>query len=250
MILTLNKIVLMPEFTSISKRKFSYPISHAMKKQHDHESRKFQFLWNLVSDDTCKHRNSWKTEDPVAKGWVTNHGVTIYKATVTIVETKSKICYCPTEGGCGCKRHFEGQELLLFNLDNHHLFHYSILFGYMHNMLEGKYPIATRQRACSQYHKISSATPPVPLHLLHKAWNEFARQLDIDMEQSFQYPVCVPCPDIVVWDGTMIGYWKDLVLSLVNHELANSQPIWGSHHKERVYICTTVLRLVNIYFAN
>ena len=137
-------------------------------------------------------------------------------------------------------------ELLLFNLDNHHLFHYSFLFGYMHNMLEGKYPIATCQRACSQYHKISSATPPVPLHLLYKAWNEFARQLDIDMEQSFQYPVCVPCPDVVC-DGTMIGY---LLLPLVNHELANLQPIWGSHHKERVYICTTVLRLVNIYFAN
>ena len=57
--------------------------------------------------------------------------------------------------------------------------------------LEGKYPIATNQRACSQYHKISSTTPPVPLHLLRKAWNAFACQLDIDMEQSFQCPVCL-----------------------------------------------------------
>ena len=187
MILTLNKIILMPEFTSISKRKFSYPISHAMKKQHDHENRKFQFLWNLVSDDTRKHGNSWKAEDPVAKGWVTSHGVTIYKATVTIVETKSKICYRPTEGGCGCKQHFEGQEeLLLFNLDNHHLFHYSFLFGYMYNMLEGEYPIATCQRACSQYyiqdikhHSTSSTSSP---------------------SQSMEWI----CPSIGHWHGTVL----------------------------------------------
>lgn len=49
----------------------------------------------------------------------------------------------------GWLQHFEGQELLLFNLDNHHLFHYSFLFGYMHNMLEGKYPMATSTSSTS-----------------------------------------------------------------------------------------------------
>lgn len=43
-----------------------------MKKQHDdHESEKFQFPVEIVPeelDDMCKHGNSWKTGDLVAKG--------------------------------------------------------------------------------------------------------------------------------------------------------------------------------------
>ena len=110
-------------------------------------------------------------------------------------------------------QHFEGQELLLFNLDNHHLFHYSFLFGYMHNMLEEKYSIATFTSSTSSPSQSMECICPSIGH---------------QHGTAFQYPVCGPCPVIVVWDSTMIDYQKDLLPLIVNHKLANSQP---SHYK-------------------
>ena len=97
-------------------------------------------------------------EWPAVVWRVASHDVTIYKASVTIHDPNRKIYYRPAEGDCGCQQQFDGQDLLLFNLDNRHLFYYGFLFGYMHSMLEGKYPLATCHRACSQYHLASSTT--------------------------------------------------------------------------------------------
>ena len=42
----------------------------------------------------------------------------------------------------GCKHKYNGQEDLLFNLDNKHLIYYDFFFSYLHSMVEGRNPCA------------------------------------------------------------------------------------------------------------
>ncbi len=79
-------------------------------------------------------------------GWVATTGVTIYKESVAICDRERSVYYRSTVGPCSCQLQYDGQEHLLFNLDNKRLFYYGLLFQYLHLMVEGRNPLIAYQR--------------------------------------------------------------------------------------------------------
>ena len=70
--------------------------------------------------------------DPIQNGWTVKKGCIIHKEAVTI-EDENRIIFCqPSVGSCSYKQAYDGQDDLLFNLDNKHLFYYGYLFQYLH----------------------------------------------------------------------------------------------------------------------
>ncbi|XP_070537918.1 uncharacterized protein [Ptychodera flava] len=52
------------------------------------------------------------------------------------------VCYRPSTGTCGCMMYYDGQEDLLFNLNNKTFVHYGLLLSCLHLMVEGRNPLA------------------------------------------------------------------------------------------------------------
>ena len=129
-------------------------------------------------------------EDPIFSGWVASSEVLLYKYSVTIISATRKLYYQPAQGGCNCRSFYDGQDDLLFNLDNKHLFTYGLLFQYLHLMIEGKNLLAAFHRSASRCHGVLGTTQPPTLKILHSAWNAFTRLLDLKFSGNFQYPVC------------------------------------------------------------
>ena len=70
----------------------------------------------------------------------------IFKENIAIHNKQRKVYYRPAIGECDCKLQYDGQEHLLFNLDNTRLFYYGLLFQYLNLMLEGRNPLIAYQR--------------------------------------------------------------------------------------------------------
>ena len=141
---------------------------------------------------------------------------------------------------CTFRLEFDGQELLLFNLDNLNLFYYDFLFNYLHLMLEGHNPLAAYMRVSQRSQRSQSLTHGVSIATLRRAWNSFARLLDLDFENSFLCPVCGTTPNTVICDGTMLGFRKDLITACSPFDLqeaVSDEPLLkGSKHSDRVLI--------------
>ena len=77
------------------------------------------------------------------------------------------------QGGCNCRSFYDGQEDLLFYLENKHLLTYGLLFQYLHLMImiEGKNPLAAFHRSVGQCHRVLGTTQPPTLKILRSSWN-------------------------------------------------------------------------------
>ena len=90
----------------------------------------------------------------------------------------------------------------------------------------------------------------VQLHTLRKAWNSFAKILDIDFSSIFICRQCGPNPQITVCDGTMVGFRKDFLPVLeTESRTTNDFLIEGSHHMDRIYIQIPRLRKLLLFFC-
>ena len=227
-----------PNYPSVSSQKIPYPLNEIQQELHDRYESGIAFSDHLIPpyqpEKTCIHGNKFNSEDPVISGRVSCHKP-IYKFMTSITSSTRKIYYRPTTGDCGCRQEYDGQNNLLFNLDNKHLFYYGFLFSYLHLMVEGKNPLISYLRACQRNHKVLSFTKPASISHLRKAWNTFARLLDVDWSESFQCPLCGPTPHTIVCDGIMIGFWKDF-LPEISSSITSTPPIVGSWHQERILI--------------
>jgi len=72
----------------------------------------------------CEDRNPWANDDPIQKNWIAGTSVVIYKQNVALDNKARKVYYRPTVGDCSCQYNFDGQDCLLFNLDNKRFFYY------------------------------------------------------------------------------------------------------------------------------
>ena len=107
----------------------------------------------------------------------------------------------------------------------------------MHSLIELGTPVAACFRASLLNSKVMSNQSNVPHHMLRKAWNSFARKLNIDFSSIFVCRQCGPNPEIVVCDGTMVGFRKDFLPALDNEKATtNDFLVEGSHHQDRVYV--------------
>ena len=109
-------------------------------------------------DQRCKHGNAFSSENPIFSGWVASSEVIAYKYSVTITSATRKLYYRPAQGGCNCRSFYNGQNDLLFNLDNKHLFTYGLLFQYLHLIIEGKNPLDAFHRSAGQCHGVLGTT--------------------------------------------------------------------------------------------
>ena len=81
------------------------------------------------------------------------------------------------------------------------------------------------------------------------AWNVFARLLQVDWSESFQCSRCGRCPAVVICDGTSLGFKKEYLASYSNTQEAQSVPIIGSFHENRVTIKDAKTRKLLMRYA-
>ena len=117
--------------------------------------------------------------------WVISDDVIVHKSSSSVMLPERKLFYWKAIG-CDCKLYYDGQEDLLFNLDNHHLFCYDMLFHYLHIMIEGRNPLAEFQRFLCRNHDNLDISKALSLKLLRAAWYSFSRLLDLHFGEIFQ----------------------------------------------------------------
>ena len=127
--------------------------------------------FQVTMQSWCKPGNPWDTHDPVSNKWISSKGAVIYKESMTIADKHRTVYYRPTKGDCSCQLFYDGQEDLLFNIDNRHLFYYGFLLQYLHNMVEGRNPLASYLHSCERTLATQSNTKAVKIKLLRQAWN-------------------------------------------------------------------------------
>ena len=139
-------------------KKILYQLPVNLKSIHDlYESGKREFPIQVVpplpSDQSWSKHNPWDTCDPVSNKWISSKlkvQCMIYKESMTIADKHRTVYYRPTKGDCCCQLFYDGQEDLLFSIDNRHLFYYGFLFQYLHSMVEGRNPLASYVRSCER----------------------------------------------------------------------------------------------------
>ena len=82
-------------------------------------------------------------------------------------------CFYRKAVGCDCKQYYDGIEDLLFNLDNHNLFYYDMLYQYLYMMIEGRNPLAAYYRSANCSHETLDTTKMMSLKLLRAAGMPF-----------------------------------------------------------------------------
>ena len=203
------------QFDSCSYKKIPYPLPDDLKEVYDnYEKGHSQIPVDLVptievENQCCHHGNPWDPRDPITQKWSRKKKAKIVKS-ATIIEDVS-IYYRPTIGKCQCEMVFDGQDHLLFNLDDKYVFYYGFLFDYMHLMIEGRNPLAAYHRAWCRSNDVLSMTEVIPYDNLRRAWNSFARLLDIHFDEAFQCSTCKDKPEVIVCEATFLGCRKDLL---------------------------------------
>ena len=242
------------QFESVSYQKIPYPLPNHLKELYDDfETGRVHIPVDLVptiglDSERCRHGNYWDPRDPIAQNWIRNKNIRIIKS-ATVIEGVT-VFYRPAIGACGCEMVFDGQDHLLFNLDDKVLFYYGFLFDYMHLMIEGRNPLAAYHRAWCRSNDVLSMTDIIPYEKLRRAWNSFARLLDIIFDEAFQCSICKDKPEVIVCDATFLGCRKDLLPTMdsANQNTANA-PLKGSVHRDRVFINDKKLRDLLLKFS-
>ena len=171
--------------------------------------------------------------------WIASTEVVIYKYFATITSKDWKAYYRPALG-CDCKCFYDGLTDLLFNLDNKHIFYYDMLFQYLDLMIEGRNPFVVFYRSSVRSHATVDITHPPTLDKIRSAWYAFARLLDIDWKQTFLCTICGYSPETIICDGTLLGFRKDFLPSLLSETEEESVPVtYGSKHNDRVFVHST-----------
>ena len=94
------------------------------------------------------------------------------------------------------------------------------------------------------FHVTKGTSKPPIIHFLRKAWNSFARLLDISSDESFICSLCGPKLDVVVCEGTFLGFRKDLLpTSSQSSGSSTDLPlIEGSTHTDRILLRSSQAR--------
>ena len=248
-------------FQSISNQRIPYPLPDYLREKFDgYESQTTTFpvhFFPMMKSGTCSHGNAWDDRDPVEMGWIASTSVKIHKAHITLNADDGEpryIYFRPTVGGCKCKLSYDGQEDLLFNLDNQHVVYYGVMFQYLFSMVHTGSPLVSMHRHFSATNAVMSNADIIPLSVLRRAWNAFARLLDIDFTHVFVCQECGSNPEVIICDGTDVGMKKDLIPDIAKSSLQGNinlqtQLIRGSKHSDRTYIKSPACRRLLLKLA-
>ena len=151
---------------------------------------------------------------------------------------------------------------LLLNINNKVFFAYELLFGYLHQFLEGRNHLASFHRygcgcvngwynslrntefclvhcvfrALSLNAEVFSGSKTVAYSMLRRGWDGFIRLLQLDWMALFICPLCGPEPKIVVCDGTALGFRKYFLRVNKDQPATTNVVLRGTRHKDRVFV--------------
>ena len=100
-------------------------------------------------------------------------------------------------------------------------------------MVEGRNPLVSY---CERTFATLSNTKSVKIKPFQHAWLAFIRLLDIQWSESFHNILCGSNPEVVICDGTMLGFSKDLLEAFPANHLEHTATISGSKHADRILI--------------
>ena len=179
----------------------------------------------------------------------------------------SIVLYYQTAGDCHCKLDYDGQAFLLINLDGKHLFHYGLLYHYLHLMVEGRNPLAAFSRYCNKpllvcsisistcflrslrrdcYTLLGQSSLAPSYHVMRKAWLAFIYKItdSLNPQSEFCCDICGANPNIISLDCMTLGCRRDLIMALKGRrdEESSFPTLFGSAYHDRVCITSKYAR--------
>ena len=114
--------------------------------------------------------------------------------------------------------------------------------------------LVSMHRHFSATNAVMSDVDIIPLSVLRRAWNAFARLLDIDFTHVSVCQECGSNPEVIICDGTDVGMKKDLIPDIAKSSLQGNinlqtQLIRGSKHSGRTYINSPACRRLLLKLA-
>ncbi len=213
-------------YDSVTSTKLPYPFTEKMRQCFfEYECGVRQLPTNLVPDvpsHTCPCGNKFDTSDPVSKNWLLPKKGMIRKK---FFSTECQVYYRPTlNTPCQCRYYYQGDDDLLFNVDNVNVFYVPYLFDYLHDSYEARVPLQAHFRSSKRTVQILSPSNDhvIPYHVMHKAFNSFIRKIDFKFQDIFHCPECDQNndgPDTVIMDGICMGCRKDLTPNFINKDI-------------------------------
>ena len=233
-------------FPSVSKLTIRYPHSPESVRKQDEYDNGSPFPQMLIPvynrSNKCIHGSRYSRNEKKAspKSYIHTH----YKT------TEVEVYYRPSKGSCSCKQEYEGDEDLLFNYNNVHIFTHRWLFTIMHANIELKYPLdgCIRLANLDRGHERKALLTKKMYDNLRCAYNAFLRRLDVTSNPDSIR--CLQCPedgpDVLHLDGTAIGCQKDRMAK--NEDIPNnSDPIPECRIQYRVLLRPRVRKLLASY---
>ena len=122
----------LPQFRSIQflilyLRTFTYSIM--LMRQVQKHFQQIKFLHMISSKPAPMEMLIMVRILRISAGWIISDDVIVHKSSLSVMLPERNLFYRKAIG-YDCKLYYDGQEDLLFNLDNHHLFYYDMLSSY------------------------------------------------------------------------------------------------------------------------
>ena len=246
-------------------KKYETPIYGKLKWPHDAntqevfreiEKERFSKLKNLVPTYLpklkCKHRNKFKSDDPIKNEWIMSRNVRIFH--IGLIEEMERIIYYrPSEGTCNCRQSYTGEEdmLLVARLSVYHrkgidqvcdlmtyplLSHCTNRFGRNSGLRNAHYELVDDLQRL--WGKAESDVIPWESFRIG-LWKFWENVLDLDLKTLYTCPECGQKPSTLVADGITLGIQiqrlGECKLPLyVPYE--SPQILKGTPYKKRVFV--------------
>ena len=217
-------------FTCVSSVGIPWPVTDQYKQRKD-EIANSGFPKKLIPSLTktkCPHAFQYRQTQVRSDALIHREGhvqqVSLFNYTV--------------KGKCKCSIPYDGQNDLLFNLDNKNLFDLEWLFSILDRTNCSSCPIMTAYKTAVLTRSRSNSAETLSYEQLRQAYNSFIRLLHWDQTAAFTCSACETAlknGDIIdiVCDGIAMGckryYFQDVIMP--NPE--NTTPIKGTKYSER-----------------
>ena len=144
-VLTPENYIHVPK-TSITKHDIEYPLSKERALVlRAYKTCKRKYPSHLIPEYSksfkCNHGHPFAPGCPKKNKWLSVRKSYIHLKHITI---ETNVYYRPVQNNpdnCDCKMEFQGQKQCIFNLNNTHLFCYSLLIDILHNIKANNMPI-------------------------------------------------------------------------------------------------------------
>ncbi|KAI6660643.1 hypothetical protein LOD99_10374 [Oopsacas minuta] len=227
------------EYNVVTSAPIPFILDEALSSSYDQQLREgIQLPKMLIPEQKyCKNGYEFNREDQLK---LENTGIVIYTKNDVIRLNQNKVYSSICDGSCKCQAVYEGQNMLLLNVNNKYFIHYSLLCDYSELMTMSRNTPYGYLSAKNQKLQRMGRKGSFKYHVVHLAWNSYLRLVDLDYSSHYTCSQCKLEPKIVVIDGIAMGIMRSLpeVEEAVDYE--QKYPMIDT--SERVFIHDVDLR--------